>query len=123
MKPSGQAYCTDCRYQRVSNRRPRNHSHAPTHPMAIIKTPRPTIRRKAMNTGKIGGRSSALELLQAGKAPIELVRQDEAREVRDRDLEVVALLVRVGDREEDERAGLRAVPVALDRRDLRRLIF
>ena len=75
-KPSGQAYCTVCRYQRVSNSRPRSHSQAPIQPIATISTPMPTIRRKATNTGKIGGRSSGLNSLRPGKAPIELVGED-----------------------------------------------
>jgi hypothetical protein len=80
MKPSGQAYCTVCKYHRVSSSLPRSQRNAPTQPMAIMMTPMPTIRRNAMNTGKIGGRSSGLNSFRPGKVPSSLwVRMKLAR--------------------------------------------
>ena len=106
MKPSGQAYCTYCRYQRVSNSRPRNHSQAPTKPMSSISTPMPTMTRKEKNTGNTGGRSFGGEILEALEQAVSAVREDQARAVRDGDLEVVALLLLVRDGEQHERARL-----------------
>ena len=100
------------RNQRVSNRRPRHHSKAPNNAAAIMKKPiaehdaeaeehvehrRPVLRRHA---------------LQAGKQAVRIVREDQRRAARNRDLEMVFLRLLVRPGEDMEVAGLRCRPSA-----------
>ena len=87
-------------------------------PTAIMIMPMPTMMRKAKK-GMMGfGRVIRRERFQAADLGVPIVRENEAAELRDRDLETVALGLRVGQREEDQRRPLLRLPMRLDRGDL-----
>ena len=65
----------------------------------------------------------ARKILEARKAAVPLVRQDQAAEMRDGDLGAIPLVGLVGKREQHQVRGAVVIPVGLDRRDLRRLVL
>ena len=97
-------------------------STTPSQLVASISTPMPTITRNAQNTGSTGGWRSR-KLVQALDLAVELVAQDEAGQLGDRDLEVVLALVAVGDGKQQQRRAALGVPQAFHRRDLLRLVL
>src|SRR6266480_760598 len=70
--PIHQTCCAGHKYQRVANKRPRHHSHAPVHLIAIMSTPMPTMARNAKKGGRTGGRSCGAKLLRPGNTPSQL---------------------------------------------------
>src|SRR6266403_3051989 len=70
--PIHQTCCAGHRYQRVVNKRPRHHSQAPAHPVAIMSNPMPTMARNAKKGGRTGGRSWGGKFLRPGNSPSQL---------------------------------------------------
>ena len=124
MKPSGHACTTGRRYQPWSNSRPRLQSHAPTKPIAIISDAdadhdaesdrRPAPPAAAASRGKS---------LRPLNVPCRSWVMMRLPRLGIDDLGDVALVLRVGPREQDEAGRMRSVPVRFHRGDLRRLML